>query len=351
MLFSSMKEEHIKIALIAGITGEYSSIGIQVRDGLLLGVEEINSKGGIGGKKVEIEIHDDKQNSSEINKIAQKIKNSGSMIVLGPVTSSMAKELLENQISKDFLLISPTVSSDYFNNKDDNFIRFGIPEDKNAIGKITSHIISENINKVLMIYDSKNITYSMDWALRFQSIFKDNGGESILFKVDNSTNFKEDILKNLDSTIESVVISSDASTTAKIAQIIKNYRDDVKFYSSASAYSDELISFGGKAVEGMVIVSNYYHRSQEPKFLEFKEKYKKRFGVEPKAYALRSYETINFIAQALKKDSDISKLKKSILEIGKFDGLQKEYKLNRFGDIIDHDNMLLHIKDGRFEKL
>ena len=54
--------ETIKIGVIFPITGAASDIGVQMRDGMQLAVDEINSRDGINGRPIEMIIVDNETN-------------------------------------------------------------------------------------------------------------------------------------------------------------------------------------------------------------------------------------------------------------------------------------------------
>jgi len=53
-------EEPIKTGALLSLTGPGSRTGEDIKDGLLLTVDEINSRGGINGRKIELIIEDSK---------------------------------------------------------------------------------------------------------------------------------------------------------------------------------------------------------------------------------------------------------------------------------------------------
>ncbi|MFC1862244.1 ABC transporter substrate-binding protein, partial [Chloroflexota bacterium] len=53
-------EKPIKIGAILSITGAGDYMGADVRDGMLLSVDDVNSRGGIKGRKIELIIEDSK---------------------------------------------------------------------------------------------------------------------------------------------------------------------------------------------------------------------------------------------------------------------------------------------------
>jgi len=62
---SCQKEETIKIGAILSLSGPGQYSGVEVRDGMLLVVDAINSRGGINGKEIELIIEDHKTNPEE----------------------------------------------------------------------------------------------------------------------------------------------------------------------------------------------------------------------------------------------------------------------------------------------
>ncbi len=72
---SARAADSIKLGAILSITGPGSFIGIQVRNGLVLAVDEINSYGGINGRKIELVIVDSKSCPNEGRALSPKWKH------------------------------------------------------------------------------------------------------------------------------------------------------------------------------------------------------------------------------------------------------------------------------------
>lgn len=53
VFYQAQKKEPIKIGAVLSITGAGSYSGKEVRDGMLLAIDEINAWGGINGRKIE----------------------------------------------------------------------------------------------------------------------------------------------------------------------------------------------------------------------------------------------------------------------------------------------------------
>src|SRR5689334_9931769 len=63
----------IKIGVNEPLTGPFAASGTYVVNGAKIAADEINSKGGLLGKKVELIIEDNKSNSTEAAAVAEKL--------------------------------------------------------------------------------------------------------------------------------------------------------------------------------------------------------------------------------------------------------------------------------------
>ena len=80
----------VKIGMASPLTGPQSHIGQDIKNGTLLGVEEINAQGlEIGGKKLKLELlaEDDEANPAKATTVAQKLVDSKVVAVVGHFNS------------------------------------------------------------------------------------------------------------------------------------------------------------------------------------------------------------------------------------------------------------------------
>ena len=97
-LWQLKAEEPITIAAIVSLSaaGHPSEIGIGVRNGMLLAVEEINKWGGINGRKVEVIVEDSESNPDKASAIFQRLERSAHplayMSTLSSVSAALAPE-------------------------------------------------------------------------------------------------------------------------------------------------------------------------------------------------------------------------------------------------------------------
>src|SRR5258706_4727299 len=66
-------QESIKVGVIQPLTGAFAASGNYVANGAKIAADEINAKGGVLGKKLELVIDDNKSNPTEAAAVAEKL--------------------------------------------------------------------------------------------------------------------------------------------------------------------------------------------------------------------------------------------------------------------------------------
>ncbi len=73
--FSAFAADSIKIGLSGPFTGGSSPMGVSMRDGVKLAAADINAKGGILGRKIELIERDDQADNGRGVQVAQELIN------------------------------------------------------------------------------------------------------------------------------------------------------------------------------------------------------------------------------------------------------------------------------------
>ncbi|MBM3301315.1 MAG: ABC transporter substrate-binding protein [Deltaproteobacteria bacterium] len=91
----SWSQETIKFGATYGMTGTMGWIGQDCVDGARLIIDQVNDKGGIKGKKIELIEYDSKNNpDTAVTNFQKLLKKDGAIVVLGPVTTAESLAVL-----------------------------------------------------------------------------------------------------------------------------------------------------------------------------------------------------------------------------------------------------------------
>jgi branched-chain amino acid transport system substrate-binding protein len=104
--------ETIKIGVNEPLTGAFAASGTYVVNGAKIAAEEINSKGGILGKQIELVIEDNKSNPTEAAAVAEKlITNDKTPIMMGAWGSSLTLAVMPKLMEYETPMVVETSSS------------------------------------------------------------------------------------------------------------------------------------------------------------------------------------------------------------------------------------------------
>ena len=144
-----------------------------------------------------------------------------------------------------------------------------------------------------------------------------------------------------------MLLLSNAIDTALLAQQLNKLGSRTRLFSSEWAFTTDLISFGGRAVDGMSSYHSFNANSEDSRYLAFKKGFLQRFGYAPAFASVLAYDAATFLFTGLEKNPAREGLKKSLLEIESYQGLQSRFQVDRFGDV-ERKLFLTVVDDGQF---
>jgi len=345
------KENPIKVGFVGGLTGRLSDLGTAGRNGVILAVEEINGKGGIHGRPVELIVKDDQQNPETALRVDRELVDAGVVAIIGHMTSTMSMVAIPFVNKEKILMISPTTSTNKVTGIDDYFIRM-MPPNKSE----TDHLARQAFNvmglkNMAVIYDLSNRAYTEGYFHNFKDAFEGLGGK--INHVETFMTGKDmDFVKSADALLEAnpdgVLIVTGAPDAAMISQRIRMTGAKLPIFSCGWAMTADLLHDGGPAVEGLFFSQLFNRKSQQKAYLEFRKRFKKRFGETPNFAAAHGYEAAFVLFKALSKSADPKTLKSTILQQDTFEGLQGDFKMDQYGDP-QRKRFLITVEKGRFK--
>jgi len=346
------KEEPLKIGFIGGLSGRVADLGISGRNGAILAVEHRNNNGGINGQPVLLITMDDKQDKNIAVQAFTSLLNENVEAVIGHMTSSMSTATVSIANKQRIILLSPTSTTANLNDLDDYFFRVCATTDTYGREMAIYFRHTKKLNKITIIYDLGNKAYTESWTNHFSEEFTKLGGEivqKVTFTSGPETHFTEITQQALQLHTEGIIISSSALDAAMISQQIRKMDISIPIGTSEWASTEQLIELGGIAVEN-VVTSQFFDRSStNPRYIQFREEFKTRFGQDPGFASVGGYDATNVILDALAQKENNQDLKQTILKVGSFNGVQGEITFNKFGDS-NRQTYRSIIRDGKFVK-
>ena len=107
-------KEPIKIGLLSSKSGVFAEMGEEVLRAAQFAIDEANAKGGVDGRKVEVQIADDESTPDAGRRVAEKLARDGYNLLIGSIPSSISLALAQNLDRWDAAYFAVSSKSDKF---------------------------------------------------------------------------------------------------------------------------------------------------------------------------------------------------------------------------------------------
>lgn len=342
--------EPILIGFSGQLTGPHANMGVSGRDGVLLAVHELNTAGGIAGRKVKLLVRDDKGTAEGARSADQELIDAGVVAIIGHMTSNQTMAALPVTEKAKMILLSPTTSTPALTGRDDLFFRVIADSASEARSLARDTVRKVGIERFAAIYDKDNGAYTHAYLNAFREELIKLGGRMVR-EVGYSSAEKPvfgplvNQVRTID--VQGLLIITSAYDGALIAQQPRLVGWQVKLFGCAWTQSAPLIKNGGKSVEGMEFIAYYDRNSQRPNFLEFKKQYQERFQKAVTFMAGNAYEAAIILASALEKTQGRSEGLAQALPGIQIMGLMDTVSLDPYGDGVRVRYRIV-VQDGNF---
>jgi branched-chain amino acid transport system substrate-binding protein len=327
----------VRIGLAAGLTGTSPDAAISVRKAVELAVRDAEASGGIRGRRIELVVRDDGDSPDTMLEVLREFDRRGIDIVVGPVLSVSLPKAYEYARERGMLLVSPTVSSDEYTDKDDHLIRLSTPNA--AQGPFTAdRMLAHGFRRVAVAVDATNPAYTGGLARSFMDRFAGAGGELVAVAAidpERRADIPEAAKRLLEGEPDAIFASASGLGAAYLCQALGSLGSDIPCVGISWATTGELIELGGASAERMEIPMLYDLGSEAPEFTAFRDSMRSLFGEEPSYTAIISYEAASVLFEAMRRcgSSAAAPVRREMLSGKTFRGLQGDIVFDRFGDV------------------
>jgi branched-chain amino acid transport system substrate-binding protein len=344
---SCSKPAPLKVGLVTGLSGRHYDLGLSSRNGVELALRQLNAAGGVNGRPVELLVRDDGQDPELARRAVEELVQAGVVAIIGHATSSMAEVTIPIVNREHVLMVSPTASSAAFLGKDDWFVMMH-PSTIESGKALADHVSSRHLaRRITVVYDLSNRAYTQAWYDAFKAAFDGLGGtvRPLPFTAGQVASWGALAEQALAGDADGVTIVANSLDTAAFCQQVR-LRSAVPIFGAEWGFTQDVIANGGRAVEGAIFVMKVDLEDSSPRFVAFKQAYLERFGRPVDFAAVMAYEALQVLAEALRRDPTREGVRRVVLSLGSFEGLQGPLRIDAFGDG-KRRHFVVTVRDGR----
>lgn len=297
----------VKIGVITSLTGNQAAFGQAHKAGYQIELEEINAKGGIDGKPVELDIYDDQSKPDQAVQGVSKLADQDHVkLILGSYSSESTRAIVPVVTQKQIPLIMPTAVADNVVETGSQWV-FRICAGSGSYARATLDFLKNNGDPktLAIVYENTNFGQANNKSMTAAA---QAAGLTI---VDSeayqatSPDYKALLQRVKSKNPEAIYFASyllDAGTLMRqAAQLNLN----PKYYTSAgtgfaAAEFPSPDKGAGKYAEYTFSVSQWLPAAKWKGSREFDEKYTKLTGTHPAYHGMEAYAALLVAAEALK---------------------------------------------------
>ena len=302
-------QDTIKIGVITDRVGVSKPYSEPSTEGLIFGAEEINKRGGVLGKKIELLIEDDQSRPDISAALARKLIDQGAVFILSmsltPATQQQQTVTMESKTPQ----MTPMNSGDTLTTQLPNpyFWQTG-PLGSIQIATLLAHARSKNLKRVALISDNSDLGQLL--ARFFRSGLEKSGIQVVSEEVvpRGATTAEPQMQKIRAASPDALFMAG--VLTAENVLILRAYRQyGLKFpiHSSYNLSVPVYMSVAKGLVNGVTFVDAY--DPDKPEVKEFVAAYKKATGKEPFNLHGYGYDGNHIVAEAIQKAGSTDKEK------------------------------------------
>lgn len=292
----------IQIGAVLPISGDIAALGQSSKNSLQLLEEQVNSKGGVLGKKVKFLIEDDENKPANSANVAQKLISQKVVGIVGSYSSKCSIAMGPVVNSAKVPMITGTSTNPKVTEAGEYVFRacFIDPFQGTVIAKYASEDLKAKTAAVL--YDVGN-DYSKGLAEFFQDGFKKLGGNVV--GVETYANGDQDFnaqLTKIKALNPDVLILPDMySNVGLITKQARALGIKATFLGGDGWDSPDLFKIGGDSVNGSYFVNHFSPEDTSPQVVEFSKQYKAKYNATPDATSGLTYDAGSLLIKAIEK--------------------------------------------------
>ena len=299
----------IKIGVNEPLTGAFAASGTYVVNGAKIAADEINAKGGVLGKKIELVIEDNKSNPTEAAAVAEKLINSDKTpVMMGAWGSSLTLAVMPKLMEYETPMVVETSSSGKITTSGNPYIfRISPPSAVEAVA-------FRNIVDKLDLKKVDFLVINNDWgrgtAEDFGKMFKEKGITVGLVETmdQGAQDMSAQLAKIKGSDAETVIVTTAVDQLTLIFKQAAALGMKKRIITTGGSQNpDQIIAQAGAAANGTMHLTTFLpwfpEKTPNPEATSyFISEWKKRgFDFAGCTESFRGYDGIRTIAAAITK--------------------------------------------------
>jgi branched-chain amino acid transport system substrate-binding protein len=349
------KDKGLKIGVSAPLSGDIAGLGRSTKNAVLLAQEEINAKGGvrIGGamKKVTFIIDDDENKPESTATVFQKLINQDKVVaIIGSQSSKCSNAGAPIAESAGIPQLTPWSTNPNVTKGKKYVFRACFVD--TYLGSVLARFAKNKLKAgtSAVLYDVASDA-NKGIAEVYRDEFAKAGGKIVGFETYNTNDkdFSAQLSKIKAANPDVLFLPNYFNEVPLQVQQARKLGLTCRIIGNDAWDNPELITLGGKDMEGTYFANHYSPDVDRPASREFIAKYKKKFNSQVDAAAALTYDSVYLLVNAIERagKADPKAIRDALAATKDFNGVTGAIRYNGSGDPVK-GALIIRIENGKF---
>ncbi|MEK7722911.1 MAG: ABC transporter substrate-binding protein [Acidobacteriota bacterium] len=334
-LFSSVfaqTDETIKVGIFADMTGQTASFGVSTLSGIKMAADEINAKGGINGRKIELILEDNQGLPENTKTVVQKlIKEKKVHALLGEVLSTNSLAAAPIAQAAKIPMISPSSTNPRVTKVGDYIFRTCFIDDFQGEAMAKFAFETLKMRRIALLTDF-NSDYAKGLSESFATTFTRLGGRIISQKTyfQGDEDYSQQLLAIKKTNPQAIYLTGYYNSVGVIAKQARAMKITAPILGGDGWDSPSLFELSGNSLNNSYITDHFSLESPNEKVKKFSTDYKNLYGLDADGFAALAYDAMYVLADSVQraKSTESQKLREAIATTKNFDGVTGKITIN-----------------------
>jgi branched-chain amino acid transport system substrate-binding protein len=338
-----------RIGAILPLTGRAALLGENVRNGMELAAEDINARGGINGRTLEITFGDSRNDPKEGVSLMNRFTSVDRLPAVVSAMTPITAPLLPIAERHGTVLFATMVSSPEFANRSTYLFRCFTRAATEVPPLAALAYEQMGLRNIVVLFVDDD--FGQGYADAFKGAFEKPGGKVVgeIPYPRGGSDFRNTIVKLKSMEMDGIYLVGYDRAMGLIPKQIREMGIDQQILANASAATPAYTEIAGEAAEGITLM-NFAFSTRNPRTEEGKrlvERYREKFGDVPLVLTVIGYDMVGLLAKAIEtRGASADQIRDGLLAISNYDGVIGKLTVQSDGEV-DVPLMPLAIRGGR----
>lgn len=344
----SSEGSQVSVGAVLPLTGSAAVWGQNAKMGIDLAVKEINDKGGVDGRPLQILYEDSRSDPKDATSALQKlISANGVQIVIGDIASSSVLAMAPIAERNKVVLLSPGASNPDITNA--GAFVFRNWQSDALEGLVDASYAHGNLHwkRVGCLYVAN--AYGTGLTEVFAKEFTRAGGEIVSRESfpQGATDLRAQITRLKTVSLDGIYMPGYPPEMATALQQMRELGYKIPILSVQAFNDPEIVKRAAEAAEGVVFSIPAPPNPNDPVVAEFLSTYKKAYQKEPGVCSDTGYDAARIVARAIQQGAkNGTEIRDNFMQLRDFPGAAGKTTFDENGDV-KRDFSFMTIRSGK----